>query len=310
MHSFDDYYYFYLVVKHGGFSTASEATNITKSKLSRRILDLEATFNVSLIQRSTRHFKVTPLGQEFYEECCKVIEQAYCAKNILINQKLEPQGLIKISCPPVMLHYQVRNILNSFLKAHPKVEVELELTSRRVDLIHDDIDLAIRTNFAENPDSSLIVRDVISTTHTLVASPDLLKGYIIKNPQELSKFPSVVLGTKKLRYSWKLKNTTTHATLELPIQPRLKSSDLAGVYYAVKDGIGIADLPFVTVEKDILEGNLVQVLPEWCSNIGTVQLVYVSRKGQRLIMQKLIDALVDGLRDLGKQKQGYINGIY
>ena len=66
MHSFDDYYYFFLVVKYAGFSAASEASNITKSKLSRRILDLESQFNVSLIQRSTRHFKVTPLGQEFY----------------------------------------------------------------------------------------------------------------------------------------------------------------------------------------------------------------------------------------------------
>ncbi len=73
MHSFDDYYYFYLVVKHGGFSAASEASNITKSKLSRRILDLEAKFNVTLIQRSTRHFKVTPLGQEFLKNAPRLL---------------------------------------------------------------------------------------------------------------------------------------------------------------------------------------------------------------------------------------------
>ena len=91
MHSFDDYYYFYLVVKHGGFSAASEASNITKSKLSRRILDLEAKFNVTLIQRSTRHFKVTPLGQEFFEECAKIIEQADNAQNVLLKQEIELQ---------------------------------------------------------------------------------------------------------------------------------------------------------------------------------------------------------------------------
>lgn len=82
MHSFDDYYYFYLVVKHGGFSAASEATNITKSKLSRRILHLENKFDVTLIQRSTRHFKVTPLGQEFFEACEKIISQTNFAQNI------------------------------------------------------------------------------------------------------------------------------------------------------------------------------------------------------------------------------------
>ena len=128
MHSFDDYYYFYLVVKYGGFSAASDVSNITKSKLSRRILDLEAKFNVTLIQRSTRHFKVTPLGQEFYAECSKIIEQADQAQNVLLKQKNEPKGLIKLSCPPVMMEHQIRPLLNQFLKDHPHVDVEIELT--------------------------------------------------------------------------------------------------------------------------------------------------------------------------------------
>jgi hypothetical protein len=123
MHSFDDYYYFYLVVKHGGFSAASDASNITKSKLSRRILDLEAKYNVTLIQRSTRHFKVTPLGQELFEECRQIIQQVESAHNVLLKQKSEPQGLIKISCPSVMMRYQVRSLLNHFLKQYPKVQV-------------------------------------------------------------------------------------------------------------------------------------------------------------------------------------------
>ena len=111
------------MVKHGGFSAASEASNITKSKWSRRIFDLESQFNVSLIQRSTRHFKVTPLGQEFYEECCKVIAQVECANNVLLKQKSEPQGLIKISCPSVMMRFQIRSLMNQFLKDYPKVQI-------------------------------------------------------------------------------------------------------------------------------------------------------------------------------------------
>ncbi|TCB54100.1 LysR substrate-binding domain-containing protein [Acinetobacter terrestris] len=305
MHSFDDYYYFFLVVKHGGFSAASEASNITKSKLSRRILDLESQFNVSLIQRSTRHFKVTALGQEFYEECCKVIAQVECANNVLLKQKSEPQGLIKISCPSVMMRFQIRTLLNQFLKDYPKVQIELELTSRRVDLIHDDIDLAIRTNFQANEDSSLIVRDVIKTMHCLVASPELLQGRKIQHFSELHEFPSVVLGIQKSQYYWHLKNRKHDEVIDIPLQPRIKSNDLAGVYYAVRDGLGIADLPYITVEEDIKQGQLIHVLPEWCSNLGTVQLVYASRKGQRLVMEKLIDYLVEGLRGLAKDHLGY-----
>ncbi|WP_315079566.1 LysR substrate-binding domain-containing protein [Acinetobacter guillouiae] len=306
MHSFDDYYYFYLVVKHGGFSAASEASNITKSKLSRRILDLEAKFNVTLIQRSTRHFKVTPLGQEFFEECAKIIEQADNAQNVLLKQEIELQGLIKISCPPVMMEHQIRPILNQFLKKYPKVRVELALTSRRIDVLHDDIDLAIRTNFSSNEDSSIIVRDVIKTTHCLVISPELLGDREIQHVTELCEFPTIVLGTDKQHYHWHLHHIQQREEIDIPLQPRVKSNDLMGAYYAVLDGLGIADLPYLTVERDLASGRLIHLLPEWCSNIGVVQLVYASRKGQRLVMEKLIEDLVDGIRAYAPKHDGYI----
>ncbi|RGD92606.1 LysR substrate-binding domain-containing protein [Acinetobacter sp. SWAC57] len=305
MHSFDDYYYFYLVVKHGGFSAASEASNITKSKLSRRILDLEAKYNVNLIQRSTRHFKVTPLGQELFEECQQIIQQVETANNVLLKQKSEPQGLIKLSCPSVMMRYQIRSLLNQFLKQYPKVQVEMELTSRRVDVLHDDIDLAIRTNFTANEDSSIVVRDVVRTTHCLVASPELLQGRNIQFATELNDFPTLALGVQKNQYQWLLHHIETQEQIVIPLTPRIKSNDVAGIYYSALDGLGIANLPYLTVEDDITTGRLVHILPDWCSNIGTVQLVYASRKGQRLVMEKLIEHLIQGLRDFATNSKGY-----
>lgn len=306
MLSLDDYYYFYLVVKHGGFSAASQATYITKSKLSRRILDLEARFNITLIQRSTRHFKVTPLGQEFYEQCCQLVDQAEFAQSILRKQQHEPEGLVKISCPPMMMNYQIRSLLHDFLKQYPKVEIELELSSRRVDVLHDDIDLAIRTNFGNNEDSSIIVRDVVQTTHCLVASPQLLQGQNIEHVLDLNQFPSIVLGTHQAQYQWKLHHRQDKQHFVLTLQPRIKCNDLAGVYYAALDGLGIADLPYLTVEKDLAAGRLIHLLPEWCSNLGTVQLVYASRKGQRIVMEKLTDHLIEGIRTSAEQQLGYI----
>lgn len=305
INSFDDFHYFYLVVKHGGFSAASEAENISKSKLSRRIIELEQKFNVSLIQRTTRHFKVTDLGQEFYEECCKVIAQVECAENVLLKQKNEPQGTVKISCPPLMMHFQIRKLLNQFLKNYPKVDISLELTSRRVDVLHDDIDIAIRTSFEPNQDSSLIVRDVIRTEHCLVAAPELLQGQIIQHYSDLQHYPSVALGIQKHQYYWHLCHVERDETVDVPYQPRVKSNDLAGVYYAVRDGLGIADLPYLTVQADIEKGKLIHLLPEWKSNRGTVQLVYASRKGQRLVVEKLIETLMQGLRELAKTDSGY-----
>ncbi|EYT19727.1 LysR substrate-binding domain-containing protein [Acinetobacter sp. 1000160] len=305
INSFDDFHYFYLVVKHGGFSAASEAENISKSKLSRRIIELEQKFNVSLIQRTTRHFKVTELGQEFYEECCKVIAQVECAENVLLKQKNEPQGTVKISCPPLMMHFQIRKLLNQFLKNYPKVDISLELTSRRVDVLHDDIDIAIRTSFEPNQDSSLIVRDVIRTEHCLVAAPELLQGQTIQHYSDLQHYPSVALGIQKHQYYWHLCHVERDETVDVPYQPRVKSNDLAGVYYAVRDGRGIAAFPSLTVKADIEKGKLIHLLPEWKSNRGTVQLVYASRKGQRLVVEKLIETLMQGLRELAKTDSGY-----
>ncbi|UTO19740.1 LysR substrate-binding domain-containing protein [Acinetobacter sp. Z1] len=305
MNSFDDFHYFYLVVKHGGFSAASEAENISKSKLSRRIIELENKFNVNLIQRTTRHFKVTELGQEFYDECCKVIAQVECAENVLLKQKSEPQGLVKVSCPPLMMHFQIRKLLNQFLKTYPKVEIALELTSRRVDVLHDDIDIAIRTSFEPNEDSSLIIRDVIQTEHCLVAAPELLQGKQITHYSELSGYPSVALGIQKNQYIWHLCGVNHDETVDVPYSPRVRSNDLAGVYYAVSDGLGIADLPYLTVQADIEKGKLIHILPEWKSNRGTVQLVYASRKGQRLVVEKLLEMLIENLRRLPESHHGY-----
>ena len=94
--------------------------------------------------------------------------------------------------------------------------------------------------------------------------------------------------------------------INIPLQSRIKSNDLAGVYYAVRDGLGIADLPYITVEEDIKQGQLIQsygmVLKFRHRAIG----LYASSKGQRLVMEKLIDYLVEGLRNLAKEHLGYV----
>ncbi len=306
MDSFDDIYFFYLVVKHGGFSAASEVSGISKSKLSRRLLQLEKRFNIQLIQRSTRHFKVTIVGLQFFDECTKVLDQVEAAQCVLLKEKSEPEGLIKISCPSLMMHFQIRQIINAFLKEYPKIQIEVKLTSHHVDILHEDIDVAIRTSFTPTEDSNLIVRDIIRTSHCLVVNPNLLGDWVINRPEDLHALPSVCLGLMNKSYEWVLKHQISHEIQTVAFTPRLKCNDLAGVYYAVTDGIGVADMPYLIVENDIRQGNLVQLLPDWCTNIGTVQLIYASRKGQRRVVELLIDALVRGFQSYAMTHSGYL----
>ncbi|EPF71991.1 LysR substrate-binding domain-containing protein [Acinetobacter rudis] len=307
MPNFDDYLYFYLVVKYAGFSAASEASNISKSKLSRRVIALENHYKIKLIHRSTRQFNITALGQQFYEQCCRIIQHAEHADHILLNQKNELEGLIKVSCPPMMLSFQLRHLFTQFLNRYPKVEIEFEISSERIDIIKDNVDLAIRTNFSSTKDSNLIVRDVIQTTHCLVASPDLLRDQTLQSLTDLQNFPSIALGTQTHEYQWHLTHAHSQESTIIPLQPRIKSSDILGVYYAAKDGLGIADLPYLIAEADIQSGKLIHLFPEWYSNIGTVQMVYASRKEQRLLMAKLIDHLVEGLEAMAKTHSGFIH---
>ena len=115
-----------------------------------------------------------------------------------------------------------------------------------------------------------------------------------------------MLGTQKNRHQWHLHHLAQQEQIEIPLNPRIKSNDLAGAYYAVLDGLVIADLPNLTVKDDIEAGRLIHLFPEWCSNVGTIQLVYASRKGQRLVMEQLIEYLVEGIREYGPQHDGYL----
>ena len=96
-----------------------------------------------------------------------------------------------------------------------------------------------------------------------------------------------------------------HCTRTLKIISKGRLKTYISLYYSALDGLGIANLPYLTVEADIASGRLIHILPDWCSNIGSVQLVYASRKGQRLVMEKLIEHLIQGLRDFASTSKGY-----
>lgn len=306
MYSVDDFYYFYLVVKYGGFSAASEATTISKSKLSRHVVDLENKFKIQLIQRTTRYFKVTTIGQELYEQCCKIMSQVEVAENVLTRHLLEPEGLVKIACSPLIAQSHLRILISQFLKTHAKVNVSIELTNRHIDLLNDNVDIVVRNNFDHNDHHDLIIRDLAYTSHCLVAHPDVVNNTQINQPTDLYQLPCIGYGIQNTHYSWRLKNKFTNEQFSFPIQPRITTNDFSGVYYAAKDGLGVADLPYIIVEPDLMSGALVQVLPHWQSNESTLQIAYAQRRGQRFVIEKLVESLIQGFRDYNEHKLDYV----
>jgi DNA-binding transcriptional LysR family regulator len=135
MHDLNDLYYFVQVVDHGGFAPAGRALGEPKSKLSRRIALLEEHLGVRLIQRSTRHFLTTEIGQSYYAHCKAMLVEADAAQAAVEQTRSEPSGIVRLTCPVALLHARVSVMLAGFMAHYPQVEVHLEATNRRVDLI-------------------------------------------------------------------------------------------------------------------------------------------------------------------------------
>ena len=172
MDDLNDLYYFAEVVRHGGFAPAGRALRQPKSKLSRRVAQLEATLGVRLIERSTRTFRVTEVGQTFYEQCRQVVLDAEKARALVAAAQGEPQGLVRMSCPSGLLEV-MRPLLSAFLLLHPKVRLQVLDTNAPVNLVEQRIDLAVRVRRTIEGDNSLTVRTIGLSHPILVAAPKL-----------------------------------------------------------------------------------------------------------------------------------------
>src|SRR5258708_1616973 len=172
MQDLNDFYYFVEVVTHGGFASAGRALGAPKSKLSRRIAQLEDRLGVRLIERSTRRFRVTDLGRIFYERCRGMMTEVEGAEAIVAEMLGEPGGLIRFSCPLAMME-PITPVLTTWLARHLAVHLEIIATNRTVDLIEERIDVALRVRETLDRDLSLTMRSLAVSHRILVASPEV-----------------------------------------------------------------------------------------------------------------------------------------
>jgi DNA-binding transcriptional LysR family regulator len=291
MDDLNDLYYFARVVEHGGFAAAGRATGVPKSKLSRRVALLEERLGARLLQRSTRHFSVTELGQTFYEHCRAMLVEAEAAHEAVEATRAEPAGTVRISCPITLLHVHVGAMLADFLAAHPRVSVQLEATNRRVSPISDGVDLAIRVRPPPLPDSDLVLRVLSDSAQCIVASPALVEliGRPV-GPTDLAAFPSLSLGPPQDEHIWTLLGPDgTEASVHY--RPRLVTGDMVALRHAARAGVGIVQLPTLMLREDLDSGSLVSLLPDWAPPRQIIHAVYPSRRCLLPAVRALIDDL-------------------
>lgn len=298
MQDLNDLVYYAHVVDHRGFAPAARALAVPKSKLSRRIALLEDRLGVRLIQRSTRRFSVTEVGESYYRHCKAIIVEAQAAQESIEHVTTEPQGIVRISCPVALLHARVAAMLVEFMQQCPRVEIHLEAVNRRVDVVAEGYDIAIRARTPPLEDSSLVMRELAQRDWYLVASPKLCERFPMPAvPADLEKLPSLGDGPAEGEHVWQLVGPDG-AVAAIPHRPRLVTDDMHALLAAAMAGLGVVQLPGMVMGDELRSGRLVKVLPQWCSKGAVVHAVFPSRRGLLPSVRALIDFLVKKFDEL------------
>ena len=294
MRDLNDLYYFVQVVDHGGFAPAARALGMQKSKLSRRIAFLEDQLGTRLIQRSSRKFSVTEVGLEYYRHCLAMLVEAEAAQAVIDNVAAQPRGVIRVACVPGLLTYQMGGLIARFMAVYPEVEVHLHSTSRRVDVIGEGFDLAIRVREPPLEAADLVMRKLDESVHRLVASPDLVARFTPPSgPADLAEWPSLDFGPAHRDHVWALHHKDG-MTASVRHTPRLVTDDLHMLHEGALQGLGVVLLPTVAVRRDLDEGRLIDLFPGWRPKKWIVHAVFPSRRGLLPSIRLLLDFLVAG----------------
>ncbi len=280
------------VVELGGFSKAARTLGVQTSLLSRAVAQLEADLGVRLLNRTTRRMSVTDIGQTYYLHCAALAAEAEAAREVIEQTRSTPRGLVRISCPVPLLATGVSAVVTRFLREHPDVRLQVEATGRRVNLVEEGIDIAIRVRPLPLEDANHAIRPLAHATTRLVAHRRLLEGHgAIERPADLAGLPTVDMTSTLERHSWPfareggLSETFSHL-------PRLMTDDFDTLRAAVLDGSGVALMPSYVVRDDIATGRLVHLLPQWCTTRSLLHAAFPSRRGLVPAVRLLLDALV------------------
>jgi len=292
----NDYFYYVHVIDKQGFSAAAKALNIPKSKLSRHVAKLEQRLDVQLIQRTSRHFKITEAGQVFYIHAKALIEEMEVAESVMQRRKGELSGQVTLSCSVGVAQFAIKNLLIDFLQKYPNIELVQQVTNQAIDMVSSGIDLAIRGHNEPLPESNLIQRHLAEVSWHLFASPAYLerKGQI-QTPDDLPKQQALKLGWQPSSGHWTLQNGDG-VKKNISFTPLLCSDDISTLKQAAIDGMGVVSLPNYTCKDAIASGELVRILPEWISGTAQLSLLTPTRRGHSSAVHALKDYLTKEFR--------------
>ena len=271
---------FVKVVQAGSFSQAAKLLNMPNSTVSAKVAALEKRLGVTLLQRTTRRLHLTEAGEGYFRRCMTALEELQTAENELAIERSETKGVLRLTAPVELGRSALPPVLDVLMKRHPAIKIDLIITNRLVDLVAENIDVAVRAGPLKN--SGLIAKRFVLGQFGLWASPSYLKNNSVpRNPDELKEHDCLRFAPFTGR---KLQLTNGRERAQIALAGRITADDFEALRALAVLGWGIALLPSFLCAEEAKERKLVSVLPNWRGESVSVSVVYPA---QRFVSPKI-----------------------
>lgn len=278
-------------VEQGSFAEAGRRMGLSPAAISKNIRELEAHLNARLLNRTTRRMSLTEAGERYFEQIARILDDLAEADNSLGPLQRMPSGLLRVSAPMAFTLTRLSDAIIGFLEHHPNLTLDLKLEDRRIDLVKEGIDLAIRGS-DRLEDSSLIARKLMSLPHVVCASPDYFSRLDPpSDPNDLRTHNCIQFTLSGHVQEWTF--TQKEREVRVPVNGRYRVTTSLAVRDALLSGFGLSLIPQIYVEKDIAAGRLVTVLDDWTPVETSIYVIYPSRQYVLPKVRAFVDFLID-----------------
>jgi DNA-binding transcriptional LysR family regulator len=288
MADLNDILIFVKVAQFESISKAARSLGMSISTASRRLSVLESSLGASLVRRNTRRVTLTPQGREYFIQCRQPLTLLEEAERVLTQAQRKPDGILRLTVPMILGQDAFLAFLSQFSQQHAGIRIDLVITNQFLDLVADNIDLAIR--FGALRESRLVASRLGKWIRHVVASPEYLQGRKVPvEPDDLKSHDCVMLNAKNNEADWDLSNG--RRTVRVRVSGVMASHDCRSVTSLVLRGHGLGLLPSGDCEEALSRGDLVRLLPRWASPAIPVFAVYPSRKFLPLRVSAFLQSL-------------------
>jgi DNA-binding transcriptional LysR family regulator len=279
-------------VELGSFAAVSRRLGLSPAAVSKNMSELEAHLGVRLLNRTTRRMSLTEAGALYYDQIARTLDELEEADNSLGPLQQTPRGLLRVSAPVTLtLLTPLSTAMPRFLEQYPELSLDLRLDDRRVNIVEEGFDLAIRASDSLE-DSSLVARKLMTTPHVVCGAPAYFqRAGIPETPDDLRTHNCIQFSLSGHADEWEFRRGGT--SVRVPISGRYKVTSSLAVRDALRAGFGLSLIPLIYVKDDIEQGRLNTVLDEWSAVGLSVFAVYPSRRHVVAKVRALVDFLVD-----------------